>query len=133
MRRLMTCLMLLTASILLAAQASAFELLMFRRAGCPWCAAWDREVGPIYPKTEVGQRIAIRFIDLDVPGGPRIKLVSPVHFTPTFVLVEEDREVGRIEGYPGEDFFWSRLEALVPDEPERLSTKTAEPAAGTPR
>ena len=42
-----------------------------------------------------------------------LKLTSPVRFTPTFVLVDGNREIGRIEGYPGEDFFWGRLERLM--------------------
>ena len=32
-----------------------------------------------------------------------------VSFTPTFILVQDGVEVGRIEGYPGEDFFWGLL------------------------
>jgi len=36
-------------------------------------------------------------------------LERSVHFTPTFILVDDGREVGRIEGYPGEDFFWGLL------------------------
>ncbi len=90
---------------------------MFRRAGCPWCAAWDREIAPIYPKTDVGSRVPVRLIDLDHVGGMKIVLKSPVRFTPTFVLVDEDREVGRIEGYPGEDFFWGMLERLLQTPP----------------
>jgi hypothetical protein len=93
--------------------AAAMELVMFRQAGCPWCAAWDREVGPIYPKTEFGRRVPVRFVDLgrarDTAG-----LKSPVRFTPTFVVLEGGREIGRIEGYPGQDFFWGLLENLVP-------------------
>jgi thioredoxin-related protein len=93
--------------------AAAMELVMFRQAGCPWCAAWDREVGPIYPKTEFGRRVPVRFVDLgrarDTAG-----LKSPVRFTPTFVVFDDGREIGRIEGYPGQDFFWGLLENLVP-------------------
>jgi thioredoxin-related protein len=93
--------------------ASALELVMYRRAGCPWCAAWDREIGPIYGKTDVGRRLPIRFIDLERANERKFALKSPVRFTPTFVLVDEDREIARIEGYPGEDFFWGALERLL--------------------
>ena len=34
-------------------------------------------------------------------------------YTPTFVLMDGGREIGRIVGYPGEDFFWSLLGELV--------------------
>lgn len=95
-----------------ATAGGAAELVMFRRAGCPWCAAWDREIAPIYPQTDTGRRIGVRMFDLD-RDRPPIALVSPVRYTPTFVLVAQNHEVGRIEGYPGEVFFWGLLERLA--------------------
>jgi thioredoxin-related protein len=99
--------------LLSAVEAQAAELLMYRRAGCPWCAAWDQAIGPVYPKTELGRLLPLRHVDLAEDRQPPVSLVRPVRYTPTFVLVEDGREVGRIEGYPGEEFFWSRLEALA--------------------
>jgi hypothetical protein len=97
----------------LAGQAGAAELLMYRRAGCPWCAAWDQAIGPVYPKTEIGRQLPVRFVDLDRDARPPVALVRPVRYTPTFVLVEDGREIGRVEGYPGEDFFWGLLDKLA--------------------
>jgi hypothetical protein len=34
-------------------------------------------------------------------------------FTPTFVLVQNGRELERIEGYPGEDFFYGMLGVML--------------------
>jgi hypothetical protein len=56
----------------------------------------------------------MRLVDLDRGGELKAVLKSPVRFTPTFVLLDGDREIGRIEGYPGQDFFWARLENLAP-------------------
>lgn len=106
-------LLLLIALLGFGANASAAELLMFRTAGCPWCAAWDRQIGPAYPNTEFGRRAPLRFVDLDRREDPGATLNVPVRYSPTFVLVDAGREVGRIEGYPGEDFFWGLLEKLV--------------------
>lgn len=92
--------------------AQAAELVMYRRAGCPYCMAWDREIGPIYPKTEIGQRLPLRQVDVE-RGDASVHLTSPIRFTPTFVLVEDGREKARIEGYPGEFFFWGLLEKLL--------------------
>jgi hypothetical protein len=103
----------------LAAAAKAAELVMFRRDGCPWCAKWDREIGPIYPKTEFNHRAPLRQVDLDRDPGPAIAH-APIRYTPTFVLAENGKEVGRIEGYPGDEFFWVRLENLL--------TRAAQPA-----
>jgi hypothetical protein len=97
----------------LAASASAAELVMFRRDGCPWCARWDREIGPIYPATELSRRAPLRMVNLDGDRNHSVGLRSPIIYTPTFVLVEEGREVARLEGYPGEDFFWVLIEQMV--------------------
>lgn len=97
----------------LAVPAQAAELFMYRSAGCPYCAAFDRAIGPIYDKTDAGKRAPLRHVDLASRNQPAVALKSPVRFTPTFVLVHEGRELGRIEGYPGEDFFWGLLERLM--------------------
>ncbi len=106
-------LLVVTLSALLTLPAAAAELLMYRRAGCSWCAAWDRDIGPTYGKTDIGRRAPVRFVDLDHKGAQGIALASPVRYTPTFVLMEGGKELGRIEGYPGEDFFWGFMKRLV--------------------
>jgi len=93
--------------------AQAAELVMYRTAGCPYCAAWDRAIGPIYPKTDMGKRAPLRQVEIGSRSQPAVVLKSPVRFTPTFVLINDGRELGRIEGYPGEDFFWGLLERLM--------------------
>jgi thioredoxin-related protein len=110
MQRLVT---ILIALLALAGPVAAAELLMFRSAGCPYCAAWDHAIGPVYPKTDIGKRLPLRPVDLQRSKDGKVVLASPIRFTPTFVLVDSGREMGRIEGYPGEDFFWGLLERLL--------------------
>lgn len=94
------------------------ELIMFRKPGCPWCIAWDREIGPVWPKTELGQRFPIRMVDItDKNVNLYVNLKIPVVFTPTFVLVHDRQEIGRFEGYPGEHFFWGLIERLIKNAP----------------
>ena len=102
----------LCVAALISSGANAAELVMFRSDGCPWCAKWDSEIGPIYPKTEFNRRAPLRQINLDRDSDPAFAH-APIHYTPTFVLVEDGKEVGRIEGYPGDEFFWVRLEKLL--------------------
>ncbi len=83
-------------------------LLMAEEAGCYWCAKWNEEIAGIYPKTAEGQTAPLQRYDLHRET-PDVTFARRVHFTPTFVLVEDGQEVGRIEGYPGEDFFWGLL------------------------
>jgi hypothetical protein len=95
------------------APALSAELVMYRRAGCPYCLAWDREIGPVYPKTDIGKQTPLRQVHLDRGKDTSVELKSPIRFTPTFVVVEDGREKARIEGYPGEFFFWGVLEKLL--------------------
>jgi len=101
------------AWLLLAGWADAAELVMYRRDGCPWCARWDRDIGPVYSKTDIGKRAPLRMVDLDRDPDRSVVLRSPVRFTPTFVLVDSGREVARLEGYAGEHFFWPLLEKMM--------------------
>ena len=89
--------------------ASRLELVMVEQRGCAYCARWDAEIAPIYPKTEEANRAPLRRIDLRAPVPEDLSLARPAIFTPTFVLVRDGAEVDRIEGYPGPDFFWSLL------------------------
>jgi thioredoxin-related protein len=93
--------------------AQAAELVMFERAGCAWCEAFDREIAPIYGKTEEGLRAPLRRVDTARPVPPDLAFIETERLTPLFVLVDRGREIGRIRGYPGEDFFWGLLGALV--------------------
>ena len=83
-------------------------LLMAEEDGCTWCAKWNADIAHIYPKTIEGKTAPLRRYDLRSVT-PDVVFEKRVHFTPTFVLVENGVEVGRIEGYPGEDFFWGLL------------------------
>jgi hypothetical protein len=111
LRRLAFLMLLALMGPLTVVAADSAELVMYRRAGCPWCAAWDREIPPIYSKTEVGRRLPVRLVALEGER-PRITLARPIMYPAPFVLVDKGGQVGRIEGYPGPDFFWGLLECL---------------------
>ncbi|MEM1428811.1 MAG: hypothetical protein AAGG09_05065 [Pseudomonadota bacterium] len=89
-------------------------LLMAEEAGCMWCARWNKEIAPIYPKTAEGDAAPLVRYDLR-RDTPDVEFDRSVRFTPTFILVDDGRELGRIEGYPGEDFFWGLLGIMMTD------------------
>ena len=98
---------------LCVAQARAAELVMFERAGCVWCERWNAEVGGVYDKTDEGRKAALRRVDLAGGVPPDLSAVGAIVFTPTFVLVDKGREIGRIEGYTDEAFFYAYLNGLI--------------------
>lgn len=99
--------------IIFTAPARAAELVMFEQAGCVWCQAFDREVAPVYGKTEEGLRAPLRRVDIDRPIPAALSFIEVERLTPLFVLIDKGREIGRIRGYPGEDNFWGLLGALI--------------------
>lgn len=105
-------------------RSDAAELLMFESHGCPWCLMWHREIGPIYPKTPESKIAPLRRIMLSKEMPLDISLSAPVVATPTFVLVEDGKEIGRLTGYKDEASFWGLLGVLLQKLPD------AERAAG---
>ena len=89
------------------------RLLMLREDWCEWCERWEAEVGVVYDRTAEGRRAPLIRADIHAPLPEGIALARRAHFTPTFVLIENGREIGRIEGYPGEGFFYGLLGRLL--------------------
>ncbi|RVT81764.1 hypothetical protein DXV76_18880 [Rhodobacteraceae bacterium CCMM004] len=104
--------------VALAAPVSAWaetRLVMVEEKGCIWCARWNADVGEEYPKTEEGRAAPLRRLDLRAPRPDDLSFAGPLIITPTFVLIRDGTEVSRLEGYPGEDFFWGLLRRMLGD------------------
>ena len=97
---------------LLAAPGRAAELIMVEQPGCGWCKAWNHEISAIYPKTPEGRAAPLRRVDLRAQPDD-LTYARKVVFTPTFLLVQNGVELARIEGYPGEAFFWGLLAMML--------------------
>lgn len=104
---------LLAVALLANAARAEMRLLMFEEPGCVWCARWTEEVGGEYSKTPEGETAPLVRVNLHDPLPGDVSLVSRPRFSPTFVVVQDGAEVGRIEGYPGEDFFWGLLGRIL--------------------
>ncbi|WP_343069932.1 hypothetical protein [Jannaschia sp. Os4] len=106
---------LLAATLALAAPAAAQDLtmVMVEQAGCIYCQRWDAEAAPGWPNTEVGRAAPLRRVDITALPDD-VAFASTLVFTPTFVLVRDGAEIGRVEGYDPQ-FFWPMAERLVTD------------------
>lgn len=97
----------------LSAASHAAELLMFSQGGCPSCLRWNREVGTIYDTTAEAAILPLRHIDIARQTTSNVTLSSRILYTPTFVVVDDGREIGRITGYINDDAFWGLLGSLA--------------------
>lgn len=118
-------LLAIVAAAVLSGLGSAradLRLLMIEQPGCMYCLQWDQQIWPKYDLTDEGRAAPLQRLQLRAAMPLGLETLTPATFTPTFVLVRDGIEVGRIEGYPGEDFFWGLLDALVAKDRAALAT-----------
>jgi hypothetical protein len=89
------------------------ELLMFEKPDCVWCHRWDAEIAPAYPRTIEGSLAPLRRIHIRDQAIVGVLLDRPITVTPTFVLANDGREIGRILGHPGNEVFYGLLGQLL--------------------
>lgn len=106
------------------------HLVMVEEVGCRFCLAWERDVGAVYgksPEAAVAPLVKVR------RGSALPATWKPVVYTPTFILAEGEREIGRITGYPGESFFWEELGELLKLAGQTLPGVSAQRSEALPR
>lgn len=99
------------------------RLLMVEQRGCIYCAQWDREIGPGYPRSDEGRRAPLLRVDLHGPWPDGLVLDRRPTITPTFILLHHGREVSRLEGYAGDQFFYPLLDAMLRDMTPQQTTR----------
>lgn len=95
------------------APSIAAELIVVESADCPYCQRFHAEIGVAYPKTDEGKLAPLRLLDISEPLPEELRSVKPARVTPTFILVENNREVDRLVGYPGDEHFWFLLGEML--------------------
>ena len=89
---------------------SPAELIMVEDPGCPYCARWMAEVAPGYAMSPEGAFAPLRRVGR---SDPRVAGFQRVVYSPTFIVVRDGVEVGRIIGYGGADSFWPQVSQLL--------------------
>ena len=96
----------------LPATAGPLRLLMVEKKGCIYCAAWDREIGPVYARHPEGRAAPLMMVDVDGPYPDGLALDRKPWLTPSFILLRDGLEVTRFEGYPGAERFYKEAGKL---------------------
>ena len=65
----------LTLAILALPAMSETRLIMAEEEGCVWCARWNEEIGPIYPKTPEGRAAPLLRLDLHDTSASRVAIL----------------------------------------------------------
>lgn len=93
--------------------AQSAELLMIEEPGCVYCARFNREIGPAYPKTDEGKLAPLRRLQIADPWPASLADVRKASVTPTFILIADGIEIDRLVGYPGDEHFWFLLTQML--------------------
>ena len=84
---------------------------------CGACRQFDREIGPIYPKTTEAARLPLHKVLLGdwQTGATELAecAADAVIGTPTFLQVQDCRELDRITGYSDAELFWLSLRRMI--------------------
>lgn len=100
-------------TVICSAGVRAAELVMFELPGCEYCDLWNREIGVFYGETKTGRMAPLRRVQIDETRPADLRRIKGIRYSPTFVVIDKGREIGRITGYPGEAFFWGYLDEIL--------------------
>ncbi|MEK9989214.1 MAG: thioredoxin family protein [Halieaceae bacterium] len=110
----------MVACVALSDSALAEEhvvLVYIYSPSCGACQQFDREVGPIYPKTTEAQTLPMQKIRYEAWRDGTAPFahcaVSPVLGTPTFIQIRGCEELDRVTGYSDQELFWLALRRML--------------------
>ena len=109
-------LILILIVIFLSSLKSSFaddKLLMITADYCIYCQIWEKEIGKIYPKTDISKNFPLEKIELDEQSISSNLDNYDTKITPTFIFFKEKEEIGRITGYSSAEMFWWQVDEIL--------------------
>ena len=102
-----------TATVAGSRATANLQLIVLEAPGCIYCNLFRRHVVPAYNTSPKSRDVPLKFIDLNDKAYDELGLDSPVDMVPTAVLLQNNREVGRIPGYMGPENFFHAINHLM--------------------
>ena len=89
------------------------KLVMITADYCIYCQIWEKEIGEIYPKTDISKSFPLEKIELDEYSFSNDLDNYETKITPTFVFFKENEEIGLIIGYTDAEMFWWQVDEIL--------------------
>ena len=114
-KRLFNLALLLIVILLLSIKSSFADnkLLMITADYCIYCQIWEKEIGKIYPKTDISKIFPLEKIELEEQSISSESVNYETKITPTFIFFKEKEEIGRIIGYSSAEMFWWQVDEIL--------------------
>ena len=90
-------------------------LLMVTDKTCLICMIWEKQIGKIYPKTEIANKFPLSRIEMNDFVNYSKHKIKKTNITPTFIFIRNNNEQGRIEGYTSPEMFWWQVDEIIRD------------------
>ena len=90
-------------------------LLMITDKTCLICMVWEKQIGKIYPKTEIANKFPLSRIEMNDFVNYTKHKIKKTNITPTFIFIRNNNEKGRIEGYTSPEMFWWQVDEIIAD------------------
>ena len=90
-------------------------LLMITDKTCLICMVWEKQIGKIYPKTEIANKFPLSRIEINDFVNYSKHKIKKTNITPTFIFIKNNNEKGRIEGYTSPEMFWWQVDEIIRD------------------
>ena len=90
-------------------------LLMITDKTCLICMVWEKQIGKIYPKTEIANKFPLSRIEMNDFVNYSKHKIKKTNITPTFIFIKNNNEQGRIEGYTSPEMFWWQVDEIIGD------------------
>lgn len=103
----------LDVNAIVPSKEETMELVVMEAPGCVYCTLFRRDVLPSYSASQQAKDVPIRFVDLNDEAATALGLDGPIDVVPTFVVMKNNREVGRIPGYMGPEFFFHSINYII--------------------
>ena len=101
-------------SIFQSADAKETSLMiMITEKNCLYCIVWEKQIGKIYPKTEIAKKFPLHRTEVKNFVNYTKYDLKKTNITPTFIFIKNDNETGRIEGYTNPEMFWWQVDEII--------------------
>ena len=82
------------------------RLIMITSEYCPYCQAWERDVGAVFNKSPYAAKLPLTRVEIGSKMPNNILLRKPIVGTPTFVIIRNGEEIDRQRGYVDREIFY---------------------------
>jgi len=96
-----------------AAPGSNLQLVVLEVDGCIYCDVFRRRLLTAYQASKQGKKAPVRFVDINDPAIGDLGLSQPVGMVPTFIMLENNQEIGRIPGLMGQQDFFRAIDYIL--------------------